>query len=97
MNYNRRHTYYVKRTIEWLATHGFISEKTETQSSAIFGNETRYSKKDLWGSDIICVHPMRPGLHAIQLKTSSAPSTIRLGIRQLTSGYMLSGGIKEQG
>jgi hypothetical protein len=77
VNYSRRHSYYVTKTIQWLERQGYIADKVEYTGMA----GGRYVKRDLWGADIIYRGLSELGF--VQVKTSEAQ--ISKGRRQLTS------------
>jgi len=80
MNYNQRHNYYVKRTQDWLASHGFITQKVETNFSITVGDRQVYTKRDFWGADI--AYRTDTCLGFIQLKTGA--NQVAGGAKQLT-------------
>ena len=63
MNHSKRHSYYVKKIIDYLRAEGYHAEKVEFTSF----DGTRYHKKDLWGADIEYRSKLSHGL--IQVKT----------------------------
>jgi len=79
MNYSARHSYYVKKLMDWLRAKGFDVEKCEFTGS-IAGH---YTKKDIWGADIVYKNDRVLGF--IQLKTS--PARIAEGRRQLKGNW----------
>lgn len=81
MNHTRRHSYYVRRTMDWLTHHGYISRKTETNYTVLRGSKTVFVKEDFWGADVSARHSTF-GLHFIQVKTSL--QQLGKGIAQLT-------------
>lgn len=81
MNYARRHSYYVKKTMAWLESKGYVTEKVEYSSTHGPPGRLTYSKKDLWGSDIIC--RSAEAIAFIQVKSSVAQ--VSKGVRQLTA------------
>lgn len=76
MNYSRRHSYYVNKTIRWLESNGLVADKVE-YSGMVGGH---YTKRDLWGADII--YRSRHCIGFIQLKTSQGQMS--KGRRQLS-------------
>lgn len=75
MNYSRRHSYYTKKTINWLVSLGYAAEKVEYVGMV----GQHYTKRDLWGADII--YRNAESLGFIQVKTSDGQ--IAKGKRQL--------------
>lgn len=77
MNHSARHSYYVRKFIAYLAGKGYTAEKVEF--TGMVGKQ--YTKRDLWGADIIF-----RGMNAlgfVQVKTSA--EQISKGRRQLSA------------
>lgn len=80
-NYAQRHSYYVKRTADWLQSIGYIAEKVETNYTVKTKAGSAFVKRDFWGADIACRRA--GGVAFIQVKTAQAQAS--KGVRQLTA------------
>lgn len=84
MNHSSRHKYYVNRTIDWLKAGGYEAECVEQNNSHAQAGCYIYSKKDLWGSDVI----FRRGTPSLVAGTGKACSEGCNGVSNEAIGFV---------
>jgi len=81
MNYTARHSYYVRRTCQWLEGIGYRSDKVETNYCIQVAGRSVFVKRDFWGADIAA--RCRTSMAFIQIKTGR--NQVNKGVSQLSS------------